>query len=208
MVLLGGMQQESDKILNEFLDQLKGHFDQQNATLAEYEQFFVQIQKAFPIYADFVEQVNQSLSAIQNKKHEARVVRSTESKKIIIVDDSEINRILLGHFFKNMPVVLEFASSGDQAIEKTNQNSFDLILMDLQMKGMSGMDAIKAIREAQPENAKKTLILAISNQEPSEDERIQVMSLGANDYLTKSMSRELMKERVFEVLFGQGQISA
>ncbi len=133
---------------------------------------------------------------------------STEKKKILIVDDAEINRILMGHFFKNMPVTLEFAGSGEQALEKIAAHTFDLVIMDLQMKGMTGVEAIKAIRTAQPQNVKKTQIVAISNQTPTDEERKEAIGAGATEYLSKSMSRDAIKERVFEFLFGANQISA
>lgn len=94
-----------------------------------------------------------------------------------------------------MPVALEFAGSGEQAIEKIAGQTFDLILMDLQMKGMSGIEAIQAIRAAQPQNLKQTQIVAISNQSPTDEERTAAMNAGANEYLTKSMSRDAIKER-------------
>lgn len=200
MVLFGGMDQDFDKTLNEFLDQVKIKFDQ---------------------YSDFVQYVSDALVSLQNTPPESvpspkkavsakqqTVVATGEKKKILIVDDAEINRVLMGHFFKNMPVTLEYAVSGEQALEKITGINFDLILMDLQMKGMSGLDAIKAIRAAQPQNLKTTQIVAISNQSPTDQERADVMNAGANEYLTKSMSRDAIRERVFEFVFGSNQISA
>ncbi len=225
MLLFGGMQQDFETTLNEFLAKVKAHVDHQNATLAEYERFFSRAQELFPAYSGFVQHVNDALNSIhesvgegesskiptQKKPHSAPKFESLgklEKKKILIVDDAEINRVLMGHFFKHVPTLLEFASSGEQALTKISQHTFDLILMDLQMKGMSGVDAIKAIRGAQSENAKHTQIVAITNLEPTEEERIETMNAGANEYLSKSMPREAIKERVFEFLFGANQISA
>lgn len=123
-----------------------------------------------------------------------------EKKKILIVDDAEINRLLMGHFFKNAPVTLEFANCGEQALEKIKGHSFDAILMDLQMKNMGGVETIRAIRNAQPENVKKTQILAITNQEPSDVEKSEAMSAGSNEYFSKSLPREELKQRVFSAL--------
>lgn len=202
MVVFWGMQQDFETSLNELLDQIKVKFDQ---------------------YADFVQYVNDALISIQNSKPEINssqpravtsapkksepLVASGEQKKILIVDDAEINRVLMGHFFKSMPVNLEFAVSGEQALEKIKVHTFDLILMDLQMKGMSGMDTIKAIRSTQPQNLKTTQIVAISNQSPTEEERTETMNAGANEYLTKSMSRDEIRERVFEFVFGANALS-
>ena len=178
------MQQDFDTTLNEFLAKVKTHLGQQ---------------------ADFVQHVNDALTAILESPNQNTPVPreprvSAKVKKVLIVDDAELNRILMGHVFKNMSVVLQFASSGDQAIQKIAEQSFDIILMDLQMEGMSGVDAIKAIRNAQPENRIKTIIIAITDQDPTDEERINSMSAGANEYLSKKMSRDEIKERVFELV--------
>jgi CheY-like chemotaxis protein len=220
------MQQEFETIMNEFMAKVKTHFEDQNSTLAEYEQFFSRAQELFPAYSGFVQHVVDSLSVIQenmNQEEEIHTrtapapkvqsvskkieIKSGETKKVLIVDDAEINRILMGHFFKNVPVTLEFASSGEPAIAKSYQNSFDLVLMDLQMKGMSGLDTIKAIREIFPDK-KKTIIIAITNEAPTDEECQQSLSAGANEYLSKSMPREAIKEKVFEYLFSALNLSA
>lgn len=226
MILFGGMQ-NFEASFQEFLTQVKTRFDAQNATLAEYENFFQKAQELIPTYEAFIHQMSDGLTSIQEtlqnqtpapsaKKSVAapkldvdlsKIQTPVERKKILVVDDAEINRVLMGHFFKNMPVDLEFAVSGEQALEKINQNIFDLIMMDLQMKGISGMETIKSIRASQPENLKRTQIVAISNQSPTEEERTETLNAGANEYLTKSMSRDAIKERVFEFLFGTSALS-
>lgn len=222
------MQQDFETTMNEFLAKVKSHFETREATLAEYEQFFNRAQELFPAYSGFVQHVNDALTSIsaaiaeqQNDAH----TRSTpapkksqqitkfsthETKKVLIVDDAEINRVLMSHLFKSLPIKLEFANCGNQALEKLAQQSFDLILMDLQMKDMSGLDTIKAIRAAHPESGAptKTLIVAITNLEPSEDERTQTINAGASEYLSKSMPREAVREKVAELLFGAQSISA
>ncbi len=217
------MQKEFETKFNEFIADLNSRFENQNTTLIEYEKFFNHAKELFPIYSNFVQQVNDALVTIQelqvaqqsmpqtpvsvksespqkSKTVPAPVVHIGEKKKILIVDDAEINRLLMGHLFKNTPTTLEFANSGEQAIEKITRQSFDLILMDLQMKGMSGVETIKVIRDAQPENVKKTKILAITNLVPSEEEKAQAISAGSNEYLSKGMTRDEIKERVISAL--------
>lgn len=206
------MQRDFETTLNEFLKKSKAYFDDLNTSLQEYEQFFHQVQQIFPVYSDFVSHVTQALETspsrpvLKAEKIHPKVMGGT--KKVLIVDDAEINRILLGHFFKNTSVNLEFSSSGEQALEKVSKISFDLIIMDLQMRGMGGIEAIQKIRAFQPENRTQTRIIAISNLESSESERDEVMKAGADYYLTKTLSREAMRERFYEILFGSDLISA
>ena len=206
------MQQDFESTMNEFLAKVRTHFESRDATVAEYEQFFKQARQAFSMHADFVEQVHDVLTSLQGMIPEAKKVKSLVKfenqiiKNILIVDDAEINRVLMSHLFKTLPVKLEFANSGTQALEKISKQNFDLILMDLQMKEMSGIDAIKAIRNSYSEL--KIQIVAISNLEPSEDERKLAINAGATEYLSKSMTREVVREKVAEILFGTQTISA
>lgn len=207
MILFWGMQQD-DTQMNEFIAQVKSHVE-------SHQQFVHQVSEALThlIEAMAVKDAQQTRSTPAPKKTPAvskfeDSISNSVQKRILVVDDAEINRVLMGHFFRSLPVILEFANSGEQAMEKIVDDTFDLILMDLQMKGMSGLDSIKAIRSAQPENLKRTQIIAISNVNPTDEERDQTISAGANEYLSKSMSREAIKEKVLECLFGASQISA
>ena len=157
------MQPDFDATLNDFLNKVKIHLEKQDATLAEYEQFFGRAQELFPAYAGFVQHVNETLVAIdermkeqetiiasfqaraaqapqsqianrsESKKtaHKSPTIETQEKKKILIVDDAEINRILMSHLFKSHPFTLTFANSGEMALVKFSQDKFDLILIPI-----------------------------------------------------------------------------
>jgi len=224
------MHQNFDATLTEFLAKTKVYIEQQNDTLNTYERAFGHAQEALLAHSQFVHDVLNGLEAIQSAAQQAPVARkskvkdvleeeefeeelprsrkmeiapkweSIDPKRILIVDDAEINRILMGHFFKRLPVTLEFAGSGEQALEKVVTHQFDLVLMDLQMKGMSGIEAIKMIRQAQPENTLKTKIIAITPADPTDEEQGVVLSAGANGYFSKAMPREALREKVLDFL--------
>lgn len=213
------MRHDFEATLQDFLTKAKEHFENQQTTISEYERLFSRAQEILPAYSAFVHYVNEALTALNNPsanqtpvpqpslgtKSGASHFRYFENKKILIVDDAEINRILMSHLFKNSGVVLEFANSGEVALLKVSKQRFDIILMDIQMKGMSGLEAIQSIRQVQPEQQSKTTILALTNTELTEDERKQAIAAGANDYLSKGMTREALREKIFEMLAGKSE---
>jgi CheY-like chemotaxis protein len=123
------------------------------------------------------------------------------SRKVLVVDDAEINRVLMGHYFKFLPIDLEFCSSGEDAIARCHTHKYDLIIMDLQMKNMTGLEAVLKIREFE----KNTAILAISNLSPEEmhagNEQAEAMAAGCNHYAGKGMERDSFTQKVEEILF-------
>ncbi len=214
------MQQDFDATLSEFLAKTRIYIEQQNGSLAEYEQALVSARDAFELQHQFVEEMLKGLEVLQesplppsvesskSKEEAPRTQKleiapkweSIDPKKILIVDGTEINRVLMGHLFKRLPVTLEFAGTGEQALGKVGAHQFDLVLMDLQMKGMSGIEVIKLIRQAQPERSQKTKIIAITPSKIDPEEQGMVMEAGANGYFSKEMPRDVFRESVLNFL--------
>ncbi len=65
---------------------------------------------------------------------------------VLVVDDNEINRLLVGKVISKWGVVVDFAENGKIALEKVQEKKYDLILMDLHMPVMDGMESSRAIR--------------------------------------------------------------
>lgn len=135
-------------------------------------------------------------------------LESIDPKKVLIVDQVELNRVLMGRFFSSLPVSLEFATSGEQALGKIGIHHFDLVLMNLQLNGMSGSDAIKTIRHSQVDAAKKTKIIAISGEESTEEQKRLVVESGADACIGKETPRDVLREKVIECLISASGPSA
>ena len=69
------------------------------------------------------------------------------NKHILVVEDNKINQLITRKILEKNKIKCDVADNGDIAVNKTKENSFDLILMDIHMPGISGIEATKQIRE-------------------------------------------------------------
>lgn len=107
-------------------------------------------------------------------------IESLRGKRVLIVDDSEENKILLRVYLAKAGIEVQSAVNGAMGVEKALQNDFDLILMDIQMPIMDGYTATENLRAcgyAKP-------IIALTANAMKEDRQRSIES-GCNDYLTK-----------------------
>jgi len=109
--------------------------------------------------------------------------------KILAVDDMPINLQLLNHWLQPSGIETALAYSGRQAIEMASTEKFDLILMDIQMPEMDGMETTRQLRLlAGYEN---TPIIALTAHALGSEQQ-QILASGMNDYLTKPIDEEIL----------------
>ena len=110
---------------------------------------------------------------------------------VLVAEDYEINRILIESIFqKYKNVTLEFAYNGKEAVDKAAQNEYDLILMDINMPVMNGLDATKLIRE---ELQLDVAIVALTANAIKGD-REKFLANGMNDYLSKPIDTQVLEK--------------
>jgi len=116
------------------------------------------------------------------------------SAKILVVDDNPANRQLVSELLKGLELQVSEASDGLKAIECCQQESFDLIFMDIQMPGLDGMETTQRIRDYQNQqqslsgmNAKRTPIVALTAHAMNDD-KPKLLLAGMDDYITKPIS--------------------
>lgn len=101
-------------------------------------------------------------------------------KKILIVEDNKINQMISKKMLENKGIYCEIIDNGEDAIEISKNQKFDLILMDVHLPGINGTIATKEIREFD----KKTPIIALTAISLNEN-RNMLLSFGMNDVITK-----------------------
>ena len=120
-------------------------------------------------------------------------VKSLPAARILAVDDMPLNLKLLDTWLKDSPVTLDTATCGADSVEMCKHNEYDLILMDIQMPNMDGLQATKLIR--QTEFNLGTPIVAITAHAFPE-ERDRFLSSGMDDYLPKPVNLETLVKTI------------
>jgi two-component system sensor histidine kinase/response regulator len=114
---------------------------------------------------------------------------AVQPARILVVDDSENNRLLFQAYLRASQYQLTFEEDGKAAVDRFATSDFDLILMDVEMPGMDGLAATRAIRALERERgARLTPIIAVSADVSAEDIE-RTGHAGCTAYLTKPVSK-------------------
>ena len=125
--------------------------------------------------------------------------------RILVVDDIEDNRVLLKRRLEKDTVVVEEAENGTVALEKLDAERFDLVLLDIHMPGMGGVEVLRRIRQQFPQSKLPVMMLTASNQIA---DVLEAHKSGANDYITKPINFPVALARIKSVLAGSGLATA
>jgi CheY-like chemotaxis protein len=106
-----------------------------------------------------------------------------ESLRILVVDDVDANREIVRALLEAVGQQVEEASDGQQAVSLAVRQTFDLILMDLQMPGMDGFATTRAIRQLSPENSTTPIVALSANVLP--EHVMEAERAGMNDHIGK-----------------------
>ncbi len=126
------------------------------------------------------------------KQSEEIIQNSLEGVRVLLVEDNEMNRFIAIQSLDYFGCVVDEAEDGFAAIEKINNNEYDLILMDIQMPNMDGVETTKIIRN---ELKIDTPIIAVTANAFKKDINLY-LSIGMNDYVTKPFEEKLLYDAI------------
>ncbi len=109
--------------------------------------------------------------------------------RVLLVDDVEINRMVAQAFLAQAGVSVEIAVNGLESVAKVNQDDYDLVLMDIQMPVMDGLDATRAIR-SNPRHANLPIVAMTAHAMSTDRDRS--LEAGMNDHLTKPVDPDAL----------------
>jgi DNA-binding response OmpR family regulator len=118
-----------------------------------------------------------------------------ESKPILIVDDEKNIRMTLSQSLESLGVETDMAGNGEEALAKLKEKDFSLMLLDIRMPGMDGMEVLHRVREVRPD-IRIIMITAYGTIESA----VEAMKLGAVDFLQKPFDPEEIRELVSRVM--------
>jgi len=116
-------------------------------------------------------------------------------KPILIVDDEKNIRLTLSRSLEVLGVETDSAEDGKEALVKLREKEFGLILLDIRMPGVDGMEVFRQVRESRPD-IRIIILTAYGTIELA----VEAMKLGAVDFIQKPFVPEQIRERVARVM--------
>ena len=116
-------------------------------------------------------------------------------RRVLVVDDSADNQLLISRFLTKRGAEVEFAENGLEAMERALNNTYDIVIMDIQMPVMDGYTATQKLREL----GFRTPIIALTAHALS-DIRQRCLDVGYNDYAPKPINLNQLYEKIISYL--------
>ena len=117
--------------------------------------------------------------------------RDKMSEKVLLVDDETDFLEIMAQRMKARGLDVTTAESANKALTIINKKHFDAIVMDFQMPGMDGMEALKAIKNKHPE-----LQIILLTGYATVEKTVEAMKAGASDYLEKPADIEILVKKI------------
>lgn len=125
--------------------------------------------------------------------------------KILIADDHTIFREGLKHILAEYPdvTVADEASNGREVLDKIWNNDYDMVLLDISMPGMTGLEALKQLK-----NEKPKLPVLVLSMHPEEQYAVRALRAGASGYLTKESAPDELMTAIRKISQGRKYITS
>src|SRR6202047_3770301 len=118
---------------------------------------------------------------------------NSRPNRLLIVDDNEMNRDMLARRLLRKGYVVKLAEKSKKWLERVKENPWDLVLLDIEMPEVSGLDALQKLRDHY--SAADLPIIMVTAKAQSDD-IVKALDLGANDYLTKPIDFPVAVARI------------
>ena len=120
---------------------------------------------------------------------------TSQPLRVLLAEDNAVNQKLMLHVLEKRGYSVTLAADGLLALEAYKRQSFDLVLMDIQMPGMGGFEATQAIREFEEATGRHIPIIALTAHAMKGD-RERCLEAGMDDYLTKPIQKAALFEAI------------
>jgi signal transduction histidine kinase len=118
---------------------------------------------------------------------------SPEKGRVLVVDDNEMNRDILSRRLERKGFQVKSVADGREALEQVEAAAWDVVLLDIMMPGLSGLEVLKRIRRTKGPTELPVIMVTAKHQST---EIVETLELGANDYVTKPIDFAVALARV------------
>lgn len=126
--------------------------------------------------------------------------------RILVAEDNVVNQRVLALILKRLQYEVHVADNGQAAIDAWKDRDFDVILMDMQMPHVDGLQATRYIRQAERVGRKRVPIMAVTANAREED-RAACLAAGMDDYLAKPIRTDELVEKLKRAISGSASVS-
>ncbi len=112
---------------------------------------------------------------------------------LLVVDDNTVNRLVLGRYLEQQAHTVAYAENGRQALEMLRAQTFDMLLLDIEMPEMNGYQVLEQMRSDVRLRDMPTIVTSALDEM---DSVVRCIQMGAEDYLTKPVDQVLLKARI------------
>lgn len=150
--------------------------------------------------SEFVVEIPYKTHSPNGKKNHTDVeLKPFRNVKILLAEDNAVNQMVATRTLEKWNINVTIATNGREALEKLRQHSFDMVIMDIQMPEMDGIEAAGTIRESFPEPVKNIPIMAMTAC-LSEDSLEDFKRAGINDHLAKPFRPQELYKKISQLL--------
>lgn len=154
----------------------------------------------FTFSIDFCISSEQELKDVQTS--EIQMNSDFKDRRVMLAEDNELSAEIGKIMLENSGFQVDIARNGLEAVEMFDKSQFcyyDIILMDMRMPVMNGVEATKAIRSLRRKDSKSVIIIALTANAFQEN-KTEAFRAGVNDYVSKPVNRDTINKVIYKIL--------
>lgn len=149
------------------------------------------------------------MATVDEGKEEGRSVFAVSQLgplRVLLAEDNRVNQFIVEAMLQDWGLIVDVASNGREAVEMFNKKNYDLILMDIQMPEVDGVEATYLIRASEDKSKAKVPIIALTANTTKQVQR-QFMLAGMNDFLVKPFKEESLYRKIISLFAGKSNFT-